>query len=292
MTLKGSLEGDGTSRGFAHVESPFGYTLFASTGTESASVADRVGAMFVSSDEFIGGISLPCLPFSKQESLATSARLCDFRCLIDSRTPYCESSMAVSPPETRASLILRLPDAQDVAAWEELVELYGPLLFRLALRQGLQPADADDLVQEVFTAVARSVSQWLERPDRGKFRAWLARIARNTAVNLLTRRTTQPLAAGGDAAASVLAELAAREAELSQTFELEYRREVFIWAADLVRKSVAETTWQSFYLTHVEGLAIADAAAQLGVSVGTVYVARSRVMSRLQELVTQHEVTE
>ncbi len=85
--------------------------------------------------------------------------------------------MIPSPPETRASLILRLPNAADVAAWDELVAIYGPLVFRLAVRQGLQPADADDLVQEVFSAVARSVSQWLDRQDRGSFRAWLLRIA-------------------------------------------------------------------------------------------------------------------
>ena len=81
--------------------------------------------------------------------------------------------MIPSPPETRASLILRLPDAADVAAWDQIVAIYGPLVYRMGLRQGLQAADADDLVQEVFTAVARSVSQWLERSDRGKFRAWL-----------------------------------------------------------------------------------------------------------------------
>ena len=198
--------------------------------------------------------------------------------------------MAISPPETRASLILRLPDAKDVAAWDELVEIYSPLVFRIALRQGLQPADAEDLVQEVFTAVARSVSQWLDRPDRGSFGAWLLRIARNTAVNLLTRRTTRPLATGGDDGVSVFAELSAHEAQLSSEFDLEYRREVFLWAADLVRKSVAETTWQSFFLTHVQGMGIAEAAEQLGVSIGKVYVSRSRVMSRLQELVKQYEV--
>jgi RNA polymerase sigma-70 factor (ECF subfamily) len=160
----------------------------------------------------------------------------------------------------------------------------------MAVRQGLQPADADDLVQEVFVAIARSVSQWLERPDRGRFRAWLLRIARNTAVNFLTRPSHRPLATGGDEAARMLAEVPAPESTLSSQFDLEYRREVFRWAAEQVREAVAEATWQAFWLTHVEGRSISDAAEQLGISVGAVYVARSRVMNRLKQLVKEFGV--
>lgn len=79
--------------------------------------------------------------------------------------------MPPSPPETRASLILRLPNAADVAAWEEFVAIYRPLVHGLAIRRGLQPTDADDLVQEVFAAVARQVGDWLNRRDRLPFRA-------------------------------------------------------------------------------------------------------------------------
>lgn len=197
--------------------------------------------------------------------------------------------MLPSPPETRASLILRLHDAADVAAWDEFVAIYGPVVFRMATRQGLQAADAENLAQEVFVAVARSVSLWLEREHRGSFRAWLLRIARNLAVNMLTRRSTRSLGTGGVETEQQLAELPAPETDVSSQFDIEYRREVFAWAADQVRESVAFTTWQSFWLTRVEGISIAEAAEQLGISVGNVYIGRSRVMSRLRELVKQFE---
>src|SRR6476646_5685708 len=90
-----------------------------------------------------------------------------------------------SLPETRASLLLRLPDAADARAWDDFVAVYAPLVYRLARRHGLQPADSDDLVQDVLAAVARSVETWLTRDDRGPFRAWLLRIAKNTAMNAL-----------------------------------------------------------------------------------------------------------
>ena len=200
--------------------------------------------------------------------------------------------MIPSPPETRASLILRLPDAADVAAWDEVLSIYGPLVYRMGLRQGLQAADADDLVQEVFTAVARSVSQWLERSDRGKFRAWLLRIARNTSVNFLTRRRHRPIGNGGDEASDWMVDIPAPDCELSGEFDLEYRREVFRWAADQIQEAVTDNTWQAFWLTHVEGRSIAEVAEHLGISTGNVYIGRSRVMSRFKELTKQFEEVE
>lgn len=200
--------------------------------------------------------------------------------------------MIPSPPETRASLILRLPDAADVAAWDEFVSIYGPLVYRMAQRKGLQPADADDLVQEVFAAVARSVSPWLERSDRGTFRAWLMRIARNIAVNFLTRRRHRPIGDGGDDAQVKLAEIPAPESPLSNEFDLEYRREIFRWAAEQVQTVVTDTTWQAFWLTHVEDRSIAEVAEHLAISAGNVYIGRSRVMSRLRKLTKQFEDVE
>ncbi len=200
--------------------------------------------------------------------------------------------MIPSPPETRASLILRLRDAADVAAWDELVAIYGPLVFRMAQRQGLQAADADDVVQEVFAAVAKSVGHWMDQPERGRFRGWLLGIARNIAINVLARRPHGAVGQGGSDMNHSLAEIPAPSGMLSSQFDLEYRREVYRWAAEQVRESVAAATWSAFHLTHVKGVPIAQAASQLGISVGNVYIARSRVMSRLCELAKQFEVSE
>ncbi len=198
--------------------------------------------------------------------------------------------MHSSPPETRASLILRLPDANDVAAWNELIDIYSPLIRRLAFAQGMQLADADDLTQEVFASIAQSVTRWLDRPDRGPFRAWLLTIARNAAVNHLTRRGTKPLAAGGGEAEPIFAESPAPPSEVTDFFDLEYRREVFRWAAAQVKGQVAMATWSAFWLTQIDGKSVAETSRQIGVSIGTIYVSRSRVMKRIKETVKQYEV--
>ncbi len=198
--------------------------------------------------------------------------------------------MSIGTTETRASLILRLPDAADVAAWDEVVSIYSPLIRRMAINRGMQAADADDLVQIVFTAMSRSVEKWIARPDRGGFRAWLLRIARNAAVNHLTRRATRTLAVGGDEATEQLAEMPAPDCEISEQFDLAYRKSTFEYAAKKVKQQVSKSTWDAFWKTHVEGQPVAETAAQLGVTVGTIYVSRSRVMNRLKETVKQYEV--
>ena len=196
--------------------------------------------------------------------------------------------MPLSPLETRSSLILRLPDARDIAAWDEFVGVYGPLVYRLARNRGLQPLDADDLVQEVLVAVARSIGPWLERPDRGRFRAWLFCIARNTTMNFLRQSKCRPLPTGGSDAAEALSTCAAHEAA-PDNFDLEYRQEVFRWASRCVRDTVAERTWRAFWETTMEDRPIPTVAEELGMTIGNVYLARSRVMSRLRQLVQQFE---
>ena len=131
--------------------------------------------------------------------------------------------MPISPPETRASLILRLQDANDVAAWDEFTDVYAPVVYRSARRMGLQAADADDCAQEVLAAVAHSVTKWLQRNNRGTFRTWLFRIARNTAIDILTRRKHRPWAEGGDAAAAELEQMQALP-DASSEFDVEYPR--------------------------------------------------------------------
>ena len=60
-------------------------------------------------------------------------------------------------PTTEPSLLFRLRDQQDAAAWTRFVDLYGPLIHRYARRRGLQDADAADLTQDVLCSVARAM---------------------------------------------------------------------------------------------------------------------------------------
>src|SRR5437588_2057593 len=81
-------------------------------------------------------------------------------------------------PPTRATLLLRLADPRDGAAWAEFVQLYAPLVYGYARKQGLQDADAADLSQDVLRAVAGAVGRLDYDPRRGAFRNWLFTVVR------------------------------------------------------------------------------------------------------------------
>ena len=203
-----------------------------------------------------------------------------------------ENERVKSPvPETRNSLILRLPDMRDVEAWDQFVAIYEPLVYRLARARGFQHADAQEIVQEVLVAVSRAVGRWDPDPARGRFRDWLFRIARNLMINFLTRRKHLPIGSGDSQIAELLENQIDATCEESATFDLEYRREVFRWAAERVRDQVKERTWNAFWMTSVEGRAIAEVAGELKMSVGAVHIARSRVLGRLRETVKTLELS-
>src|SRR5947208_4776524 len=99
-------------------------------------------------------------------------------------------------PQTRASLLVRLRDPLDAAAWREFVDLYTPLVYGYARKQGLQDADAADLTQEVLGAVVTSVGRLEYDPARGAFRNWLFTLVRRKLANWWTAQGQQTPGSG------------------------------------------------------------------------------------------------
>ena len=190
-------------------------------------------------------------------------------------------------PTTRRSLVLRLRNLDDEAAWAEFVDVYEPLIVRLARRKGLQEADARDLCQDVFRAVAAAIDRWDPDPAKGRFRAWLFRIARNLLVNFLARERRQTRGSGRTSVQDLLAAQPATDAGAEAEFVAEFRRRAFRWAAQKVKNEFTESTWHAFWKTGVDNRPVSEVAAELGLSAGAVYIARSRVLARLRERVEQ-----
>lgn len=191
-------------------------------------------------------------------------------------------------PITRNSLILRLRDRGDAESWREFVTIYEPVIYRVAMRRGMQHADALELVQRVMLAVAKAVDRFQPDSERAKFRTWLFRITHNEFCKEYASSNRR--ATTGDSEMQVM--LAQLPAECTEDFSTEYRRSVFRWAADQVRPRVKPSTWQAFWRTSVDAEKPEIVAAELGISTGAVYIARSRVMARLQKQAAKFEEDE
>jgi RNA polymerase sigma factor (sigma-70 family) len=192
-------------------------------------------------------------------------------------------------PTTRASLLLRLRDSQDHEAWVEFISLYEPVAYRLLRRHGLQDADAREVMQELFMAVSRSIDRWDPAKERGSFRGWLRRVARNLVINWLKQRERRVMATGGSDLQAMLDMLPADAGPETAEFDQEFRRALFQRAAEQVRAEVQPATWQAFWETGVVGTSPADAAKKLGMRVGAIRVAKCRVLARLQAAVNEME---
>jgi RNA polymerase sigma-70 factor (ECF subfamily) len=144
-------------------------------------------------------------------------------------------------------------------------------------RLGLQPADAADLVQEVFAVLVRKLPEF--RYDRQKsFRGWLRTIALNKWRDRQRQRTEAPRAPDDAAFAGLAAEDPAGLLE-----EAEYRQHLIRRALEVMQSDFQPTTWKACWEYVVAERSAAEVAAELGISVGAVYVAKSRVLSRLRQ---------
>ena len=186
-------------------------------------------------------------------------------------------------PETQNSLLVRLRSHEDRGAWEKFVNLYRPVIYRIARRKGFQEADAQDLSQRVLTSIANSIHRWEQLDPPVRFRHWLNRVVRNAIINAATRGPKEVV---WDSVSDeqLLAATSIDEKSESE-IALEYRREVLKQAAAQVRHNIAEETWLAFELTVVQGNDVEATARRLNKSVGCVYAARSRIMKRLKEAV-------
>ena len=184
--------------------------------------------------------------------------------------------------QTRPSLLARIRNLDDGMAWSEFVRLYTPLIHSYGMKNGLQDADAADLAQDTLRLIMRAVPDFVYDPSKGSFRGWLFTVARNQIRKFANqkKRTTE---ASGDTQVRVLLESQPSDNLDEEEWNREYQLTLFRRAAEMVRGEFRQSTWQAFWQTVVEQRDIHAVAQELGISVGAVYIARSRITARIRQ---------
>jgi RNA polymerase sigma-70 factor, ECF subfamily len=177
---------------------------------------------------------------------------------------------------THPSLLLRVRNADDAAAWETFVRIYGPLIYSYCRRKNLQENDAADVAQEVLTRVSKAIRTFEYDPNKGRFRDWLGRITHNEIVRLLQSKGKNPQEIGEDNNVELVA------GDSGSAWDDHFHAALLDTALKRIENEFEPETWRAFRAVWIEAQSPTQAAAELGISVEKTYVAKSRVLKRLQ----------
>jgi len=184
--------------------------------------------------------------------------------------------------ETSATLLERLNDRSDSVAWSRLVDLYSPLINAWLRRHGVSAEDAEDLTQEVLEVVVREVSRFRHNGRVGAFRTWLRTITINCLRQSVRSRRLRALAAGSPDIAAILDQLEDPASDLTSRWDREHDRHVLERLLELIEPDFRPATWQAFRRQVIDGASAETVAAELGLTVNAVLIAKSRALSHLR----------
>jgi RNA polymerase sigma-70 factor (ECF subfamily) len=183
---------------------------------------------------------------------------------------------------TRESLLVRA-QAGDEGDWRDLTDLYRPLIVGWLRYQAVPAGEVDDLVQDILLSVVQNLSGFRHSGRRGAFRSWLRAIAHSRACDFWRARGRQVLASGDGGVAEALRQLEDPDSELNRQWDEEHDQYVLRCLLDVVALEFETSTVQAFRRVALGGASSEQAAQELGLSVGAVYIAKSRVLHRLRQ---------
>ena len=189
-----------------------------------------------------------------------------------------------SLPSLSSSLLVRVQEMQP-DAWARLVDIFSPIIYRWARQAGLSGADSADVVQEVFASIARHIPSFERQKEKGSFRSWLATITRNQIRDVFRKKKKQPDGRGGSTAMLNMMnapdpEMENWEATISvENLESRLPERVL----KTVRADCDEKIWLAFWKTTIEEKPASRVAEELGLSIASVYQAKSRTLRRIRK---------
>jgi RNA polymerase sigma-70 factor (ECF subfamily) len=183
---------------------------------------------------------------------------------------------------TSLSLLQRAACTGDADSWARLTALYAPLMRRWLVKYDVQAADADDLIQEVLSVVAQELPRFDHRGQAGSFRSWLRKTLVHRLHNFWRKQEYELRGRGTSSLLEQLQQLEDDASEASGIWNAEHDQHVIARLMETVRPSFQEKTWEAFRRQMFDGQKAEVVAAELGMSLGSVYMARNRVLNALR----------
>lgn len=180
-------------------------------------------------------------------------------------------------PTTSRELLAALPDPQNSEAWNEFDRRYGDVVRAFCLEKGLQLADAEDVTQQVFTAVSRQVGGFEYNPDRGRFRSWLVTVSLRAIWKVWKRQ--------GRSQEITLSDLDVLLQPSDDGWLRDFSGAITEVAAKKIRSEFSKEEWTVYERSWLQEVPYVVIGRELGRSVSWVYQAKSRILKRLRQQV-------
>lgn len=190
---------------------------------------------------------------------------------------------SASDPITTSTSLLAGLKARNRESWNQMTELYLPIVHSWCRRGGVPRSDVPDLLQEVFSSVAKSLESFRRENEGDTFRGWLHGITRHKILDYWRKSPAEGRGVGGTDAHQRLANLKEDEGAEAESEVLSDSALLAQRALDRISVEFEPTTWRAFQRTALEGDVPKEVAEDLGMSVAAVYKAKSRVLQRLRE---------
>jgi RNA polymerase sigma factor (sigma-70 family) len=187
-------------------------------------------------------------------------------------------------PPTRKSLLLRIKNWSDEGSWSEFSKIYEKLIYETALRAGLRPVEAQEVVQETLLTVAKKIAGFDYDPDVGSFKGWLLQITRRRIVDQLRKRRPQVEQAATINAPSTLENLLdPASSRLEALWNEEWHQALLGMARALVKRRVGLKQYRMFELYVLQQSPMKTVTSSLGVTSAQVYMAKYRITRLLKK---------
>ena len=181
---------------------------------------------------------------------------------------------------TRSSVIRAVADTENEAAWQRLFDLYAGFVFSIARSKGLKDEDADDVVQVVFSDLARNLPTFQYDRAKGRFRSYL--------TGLVHWRVMDKLKAGkrdAELKASFWEEAKAAKTEDDGFSEREWQAAALEEALRRIKPDVRPEHYAAFVASAVEGQDTDVVMKLYGLSRDNLYQIRKRLTEKLRETI-------
>lgn len=177
---------------------------------------------------------------------------------------------------TRASLLIRIRDLDDVESWREFHELYSPLLYRYARARGLNHDEAEEIRSSCLETLVTHIREFDYSAGKGGFKAWLRRMVLNRVIDLKRKLTPKQLDS------QEMEQNQAPEMTPDEIFDEQWKLSHLKYCLGIVQTLIPEKTYQAFEML-ANDVSVTDVCDQLEMNSNQVYKAKSKVMKLVRD---------